>query len=444
MEKSITKTELEHFDRAFHEDRINLVAMNAVTANGVQNSAKRRNAVAAANHQYSVRLDPHGVTNQKSSGRCWMFAALNCMRFQVIQRLNLERFELSQNFTLFYDKLEKANYFLENILATLDEPLDSRYIEHLLKSPEQDGGQWDMISALVAKYGVVPKEAMPESACSSATKEMNTILTEKLREDAAVLRVKAEGGADTEQLRAEKKEMLRTIYRMLCICLGTPPETFDFEIRTKDGLVIRDCAITPLAFYQKYVQLDLSEYISLINAPTQDKPYGRTYTVKYLGNVVGGSIRYLNLPMEELKALAIQQLKDGELVWFGSDVGKFGDRKAGIWDTASFRFGEVLGGLRLDMTKEERLDHRDSAMNHAMVICGVNLDDEGRPNRWKIENSWGEDAGQKGYYVASDAWFDEYTYQVIIHKKYLKDEWLKALAEPPIELEPWDPMGTLA
>ena len=169
MEKSITKTELEHFDRAFHEDRINLVAMNAVTANGVQNSAKRRSAVASANHQYSVRLDPHGVTNQKSSGRCWMFAALNCMRFQVIQRLNLERFELSQNFTLFYDKLEKANYFLENILATLDEPLDSRYIEHLLKSPEQDGGQWDMFVNIVRKYGIVPKDVFPETAQSSST-----------------------------------------------------------------------------------------------------------------------------------------------------------------------------------------------------------------------------------------------------------------------------------
>ncbi|MGM9522092.1 MAG: aminopeptidase C [Oscillospiraceae bacterium] len=444
MEKYISSTNLEQFEQNFHESRSNLIAMNAVTSNGVQAAAKRWQAPASAVHQYSIRLDQHGVTNQKASGRCWMFAALNCLRFQVIHKLNLDGFELSQNYTLFYDKLEKANYFYENIFATLDEPTDSRYIAHLLEAPEQDGGQWDMISAIISKYGVVPKEAMPETACSSNTKEMNTVLTEKLRGDASVLRSAHNEGKSLDELHAMKKDMLLEVYRILCICLGTPPEKFDFCIRTKDGRYIADRSITPHEFYERYVGVDLSQYISLINAPTEDKPYMRSYTVKFLGNVVGGTpVRYVNVPVEELKKAAIAQMKDGEPVWFGCDVGKYSDRDTGVMDLEAYDF-ETLFSTELKMTKADRLEYGHSQMTHAMVFQGVDIDGNGNPTRWCVENSWGEDRGAKGMYLMTDAWFNEYMYQIVVNKKYLPYEIVEAYESTPIELAPWDPMGSLA
>ena len=247
-----------------------------------------------------------------------------------------------------------------------------------------------------------------------------------------------------EDERLERIEMLAELFKALCICFGRPVDRFDFAYTDKDGVYHVDRGMTPVSFYEKYIGLALEDYVSVIHAPTADKPFGKTYTVKYLGNVVEGRVRHLNLPMEELKALAVAQLKAGEPVWFGSDCGKFGNRDDGIWDPDSFVYGELLGGLDLGLTKAERLDYRDSAMNHAMVLCGVNLDENGRPDRWKIENSWGETAGRKGYFVASDSWFDQFVYQAVVHKRFLSDEQRQALSAEPIELAPWDPMGSLA
>ena len=396
-------------------------------------------AVAKLQRTFSIELKTTGITNQKASGRCWLFASMNLMREAVIKKCNLERFELSGNYFAFWDKFEKINFFLESVIDAADLPVGDRTLDWILAGIG-DGGQWDMMVSVIKKYGIVPKSIMPETFQSEGTRYFMHYINMHLRKDAIELRKMIAEGKDPA---ARKEEMLSDYFRALCISFGEPPVEFDFEYRDKDDEYHADYHLTPLSFYEKYVGIDLSDYVSIINAPTADKPFYKTYTVKYLGNVIGGGIRYLNLPIEELKALTIQQMKDGELVWFGSDCGKFGDRKGGIWDPDSFRIGEILG-MDFSLNKEERLDYRDSAMNHAMVLCGVNLDENGKPNRWKIENSWGEDAGEKGYYVASDAWFDLLTYQVIINKKYLKEEWLKALSEAPIELEPWDPMGTLA
>ena len=238
--------------------------------------------------------------------------------------------------------------------------------------------------------------------------------------------------------------MLAELFKALSIVFGRPTQVFDYEYVDKQKVYHRERGLTPKTFYEKYVKLNLSDFISVINSPTKDKPYGKSYTVEYLGNVVGKNVRYLNLPIADFKELAIRQLKAGEPVWFGSDCGKYGHRNQGIWDPASFVYGEFLGGLDQTLTKEDRLDYRESAMNHAMVLTGVNLDENGRPNRWKIENSWGEEVGYRGYYVASDAWFDDFTYQIIINKKYLSQEQLSQYEETPILLPPWDPMGTLA
>ena len=440
----ITNEMLSRFSADFNADKCHRIAMNAVTQNGVTKSAVSQAALREDVHQFSINLKQGEITNQKSSGRCWMFAALNTMRFAIIKKLNLETYELSQNYPLFWDKLEKSNYFLENILATLDEPTGGRLIAWLLSAPLGDGGQWDMFCALVDKYGVVPKDAMPETECSSNTREMDKFLTLKLREYACKLRAMHAEGKSAQELAGEKEAMLSTIYRMLCICLGEPPKTVTLEVRDKDDKFIRDAGITPQEFFKKYVGWDLNKYVSLINAPTADKPYGRTFTVRFLGSVhEGRPVKYLNLPIESLKRAAIAQLKDGQPVWFGSDVGQWLVRQGGLMDMNVLEL-EQLFGTDFPMDKAQRLDYGESLMTHAMVLMGVNLDEDGKPTRWRVENSWGKDAGKDGYYIMSDKWFDEFTYQVVVDEKYLTDEERAQFKQEPIVLEPWDPMGSLA
>ena len=444
MNKSIETTQLEAFENDFRRDPAKRVAQLAVTTNGVNKSATDPFVQREDRHQFSIQLETGKITNQKGSGRCWMFAALNTMRVEVMRRLNLEHFELSQNYTLFYDKLEKANYFLENILDTLDEPTSGRLISHLLMAPLNDGGQWDMLCNLVEKYGVVPKDAMPETACSSSTWEVTSYMTRKLREFACILREGHAAGKTAEQLRNQKEVMLCNIYNMLCIAFGNPPKTFTLEVRDKDKKFIRETGLTGKAFFEKYVGWNLSDYVSLINATTADKPFHKTFTVKMLGNVKEGRpVKYLNLPIEDLKQAAIRQMQDGQPVWFGCDVGKSSIRDGGIMDLEVLR-PDQLFGTEFGMNKAQRLDYGDSLMTHAMVFQGVNLDEEGKPTRWRVENSWGKEAGEDGYYVMSDAWFTEYTYQVVVNKKYLTAEQVKEMEQEPIELEPWDPMGSLA
>ena len=441
---TVTAADMGRYEAAFDRERANAVAMAAVTNNGLMKSAKSAAAVQADTHVYSVDLKQGDITNQKQSGRCWMFAGLNVIRSRIIREKGLKTFELSQAYLFFYDKLEKSNYFLENILETLDEPVGGRLMAWLLQGPLGDGGQWDMLHGLIRKYGLVPKAAYPETVHSSSSREMIACLTEKLREDACILRKKHAAGAGEAELREAKTAMMEEVYRILCICLGKPPKTFDFEYRDKEGNFSRDCGLTPQTFLEKYVTLDLDEYVSIINAPTADKPYDRSYTVKYLGSVKEGTpVRYLNLPIEELKRMAIAQMQDGEPVWFGCDVGKRSGRDDGIMDVDLYGL-ETLLDTQFTMTKAERLDYGHSLLTHAMVFQGVNLDENGNPNRWRVENSWGKDPGQDGYYVMTDKWFDEYMYQIVVNKKYLTPEQLAAYESEPIELEPWDPMGSLA
>ncbi len=444
MNKIIETAQLESFEKDFAADPAKRVAQLAVTTNGVNKSATDPFVQREDRHQFSIQLETGNITNQKSSGRCWMFAALNTMRVEVMRRLNLEHFELSQNYTLFYDKLEKSNYFLENILDTLDEPTNGRLISHLLMAPLNDGGQWDMLCNLVEKYGVVPKDAMPETACSSSTREVTYYMTRKLREFACVLREGHAAGKTAEQLREQKEAMLRCIYNMLCIALGNPPKTFTLEARDKDKKFIRETGLTGKSFFEKYIGWDLGSYVSLINATTADKPFHKTFTVKMLGNIKEGRpVKYLNLPIEELKQAAIRQMQDGQPVWFGCDVGKRSIREGGILDLDVLR-PDQLFGTEFAMNKAQRLDYGESLMTHAMVFQGVNLDEDGKPTRWRVENSWGKESGTEGYYVMSDDWFTEYTYQVVVNKKYLTEEQVKELEQEPIALEPWDPMGSLA
>ena len=416
---------------------------NAVRKSGIAAVALNQDVLNAMQHTFSHVVKGGPVTNQKQSGRCWMFAGLNTLRIPVMQKLGLEEFELSQAFQMFWDKFEKANYFLESILETLSEPLDGRLVAWLLAAPLNDGGQWDMFVNLVEKYGVVPKWIMPESFHSSQSRGMNSLLTAKLREDATRLRSRHAGGASIDALREEKDRMLAEFYTALVTFLGEPPERFDFEYRDKDQAFHREQDLTPLEFFERHVGMDLREYVSVINAPTADKPYGRTFTVKFLGNVKGGrDVLYLNVAPETLRQVAMAQLMDGEAVWFGCDVGQMQDRESGTMAEGLYDYASVVG-MPVGMTKAERLDYGESLMTHAMVFTGVNIVD-GRPNRWRVENSWGTENGQKGFFVMSDDWFDEYMYQVVVKRSYLPQELVSAFERPPIELPPWDPMGSLA
>ncbi|AEV28685.1 aminopeptidase C [Sphaerochaeta pleomorpha str. Grapes] len=444
MKETIDHATLQTFEESFGADKKNRVAMHATLANGILESCKTVEAVVENRHSFSITIEAGDITDQKKSGRCWMFAALNVMRLEVMEKLNLKNMELSQAYPLFWDKLEKSNHFLENIIETLDEPLEGRVVSYLLKDPLGDGGQWDMFSNLIRKYGVVPKEMMPESKASSETKTMDKLLTLKLRQFACALREGNKEGKSLENLRALKETQLTSIYDMLCISIGISPKKFTYETRDKDGKFIRISDITPQDFYRDYVSMDLDHYVSLINAPTDDKPYGKTYTVQYLGNVRGGKpVCYLNLPIEELKKAAIAQMQDGKAVWFGSDVGQSSDGKSGMMALNTYDL-EGLFSTSFLMDKAQRLDYGESLMTHAMVLTGVNLDDSGKPNRWRVENSWGDEHGEKGFFVMSDDWFNEFTYQIVVDIKYLNEEQRALLKQKPIVLKPWDPMGSLA
>ncbi len=444
---SVTADDLAAARADFFAERANVVAKNAVSASGIRAAARVPEGVARNAMTFDVEVSQGERCNQERSGRCWMFASLNTMRYRVIKRYNLKTFELSQAYPLFWDKLEKSNWFFENVLDTLGEPLDGRLVSYLLADPIGDGGQWDMFRSLVRKYGVVPKEAMPETACSRNTHEMDSYLTRYLRGAAKRLRQSAEAGVSREDLAEMKKEMMGDVYHLLVTCLGEPPASFEVRRRDKDDKLALSGTFTPAEFFAQAVGMNVDDYVSLISAPTADKPFGRTYTVSRLGNVVeDGGVRYLNLPIERLKECAVAQLRDDLPVWFGCDVGQSYLREEGIMDTAALDVDALFGfEVEACMDRAERLDYGESLMTHAMVLEGVNLDEAGHPTLWKVENSWGADHGRNGFDTLSDAWFDEYVYQVVVDKKYLTDEERATYeAEEPTVLAPWDPMGSLA
>ena len=443
----VTSTDIEDAHEEFISDRASVIAKNAVTSQGLREVARVPESVAKNTSVFDIEVKQGKRTDQMHSGRCWMFASLNTMRFRVIKRYDLKTFELSQSYPLFWDKVERANWFLEQVIDTLDEPLSGRLMAFLLADPMCDGGQWDMFKYLVKKYGVCPKEAMPETACSKNTTDMNRYLTRYLRAAAKRLRETASAGSSVEDLREMKKEMMEEVYRLCVICLGEPPATFDVRLRDKDDELKLSGTYTPQEFFSEVVDMDIDDFVSIISAPTADKPFGHTYTVSRLGNVIeSGGVRYINLEPSELKRVAIAQLKDDLPVWFGCDVIQSYLRDEGIMDTASLDVDGLLGfAVEGAMDKAERLDYGESCMDHAMVLEGVNLDQDGDPTLWKVENSWGEDHGKNGFDSITDAWFDEYVYQIVVDKKYLTDEERHTYdTEDPTVLEPWDPMGTLA
>ncbi|MGD0059175.1 MAG: C1 family peptidase [Verrucomicrobiia bacterium] len=434
-------TELRH---AFRSNPTYKLAMNAVTQTPVDDVALNRDVVTNTDFTFSHWLDDWAVTHQKQSGRCWMFAGLNLLRVGAMRKMKLKEFEFSQNYTLFWDKIERANYFLENIIETAARPVDDRIVAFLLSEPLNDGGQWNMFVNIIRKHGLVPKALMPETESSSSTWRMNSILLQKLREGAKTLRELRGRGASLKEIRAAKREILTVVHRILCIHLGTPPTKFPWQWNDKNRKFHRAGEMTPQQFARQYLTLPVNEYVCLVHDPRPTSPFNRTFTVQHLGNVVGGGIvLYLNVEIGLMKELAMRSIIRGEPVWMGCDVGKMMRRDLGLWDKNLFDYEAVYDtAFRLD--KANRLVYHQTAMTHAMLFTGVDVVNH-RPRRWRVENSWGEDkCGRKGFFVMNDSWFDEYMFEIATRKSALPKPLQQALQLPPIVLPPWDPMGSLA
>ena len=434
---------LSEFKETYDSQPAHQLMQNVVTQHDVNDVALNRTIVSEAVHSFSTVLDDWSVTNQARSGRCWAFAGLNLFRSETRNILNVKEFEFSQSYVMFWDKMERANYILEAIIETADRPVDDRVVAWLLQQPLGDGGQWDMFVSLVRKHGVVPKTVMPETESSGNSMRMNAGLNYQVRQGALNIRriYAAEGGTDA--MREAKQESLKAIYRILCIHLGTPPESFDWQWKDKDGEFHRDGAMTPLEFVEKYISTPMEEYVCLVHDPRRANPPGRTYTVQYLGNVVDGTrIKYLNIDIDLMKDIAMRMLQDGKPVWMGCDTGKQMHRDKGLWDAELFDYASVYNA-DFSMNKEERLEYHQTAMTHAMLFTGVDVVD-GRPRRWRVENSWDDKVGEKGFFLMNDSWFAEYMFEIAAPKSYLPEELQQALDLEPVVLPPWDPMGSLA
>ncbi len=445
MSKNISVTQIKRYKKEFDSCGHCKTSMNALTRSKLEDVTMDWESYRKIDHNYShiVKSEMPKVTNQKASGRCWGFAALNLMRIDFAKKYNLSNFEFSQSYFMFFDKLEKSNYFLENILSTLEEDYDSRLIMYLLDSPIQDGGQWDMFVNLMDKYGIVPQSVMPETIHSSSSRSMNVLITRTLRKFASILRYENSKGISFDELRKIKIDMMSTIYKMLSSFIGQPPSKFDWKVRDKKKKFIKHGGLTPLDFYKKMVPMNLNDKVCLIHCPMSNKKFNELYTVKYLGNVVEGPIiKYLNVHIDELKKAAIKSIKDNEAVWFGCDVGKMFHRDLGVMDNKIYDY-ESFFSVDTNMDKATRLEYGDSQMTHAMLFTGVDID-KNKPTKWRVENSWGNKSGDKGYFLMSDEWFDEYNYEVVVDKKYLSKKILDMFNQDPVHLEPWDPMGALA
>ena len=407
----------------------------------VQNGMVLANAelVTPPDDHFTYRVPTKGITDQQRSGRCWLFTGFNVLRAQFIKDNNLGEFYFSHCYSFFWDQLEKANLFLEGILETRTLPITDRKVEWLFQHPINDGGQFTGISDNLLKYGVVPSDVMPETYSSNNTARLSSLIAKLLRQGGMELRSKAQQGATLAELRKDKETTLQAIYRLLCLNLGTPPTTFEYTLRDADGKVLSTKEYTPLSFYQEHVGVNLKDdYVMIMNDPSQ--PYYETYAIEYDRHAWDGKDwTYINLPMEEIKEMAIASLKEGNMMYYSCDVGKELNKESGLL-TLGYDDYEAITGVPMTMTKGERIASFDSGSTHAMTLVAVDLDKSGKPTKWMVENSWGATAGHQGYLIMTDAWFDAYTFRLVVHKKYLTPRAKELQGKTPKLLPPWSPM----
>jgi bleomycin hydrolase len=435
---SITPDVLKKLEKSVSFDANDKARMNALSSNNIKDISLNRENVGKVDHNFKYSVEVSGITDQKSSGRCWMFTSLNMLRPKVMEKYNISSFEFSENYLYFYDQLEKANLFLETVLKYADKPMDDKYNEWLFKSPIGDGGVWNSFTNLVGKYGLVPKSVMPETNSSSNTGWLRRMIKRKLREDGLMLRTLSEKSSP-EQLQEKKTIMLADIYKMLVYNLGQPPQTFEWRFKDKDGTLSEYKEYTPISFKDEVVgNINFDDYVLLMNDPSRE--YFKLYEIEYDRNVVEGkNWLYINLPADDIKKFAVESIKNNEAMYASCDVGKQLYKDGGTLDIDNYDF-ESLYDVKFGMSKADRIRSFDSGSTHGMALVAVDVDKKEVPTKWRFENSWGASNGDNGYLTYTDEWFNEYMFRVVVLKQFVSDEILKILKDEPILLPPWDPM----
>ena len=438
----IDEAMLKELSESFRPSTAEKALQNIMLSKPIKELALNQENLNELDTYFSHSVPSKGITDQKSSGRCWLFTGMNVLRAKMIASENLETFEFSQVYNFFFDQLEKSNLFLQGIIDTRKSPIDDRTVEWLLKHPLSDGGTFTGVADLIAKYGVVPKGVMKESFTSDNTAAFSSLLTRKLREFAIELRTAHENGAKEKELLKMKKEQLKVVYKMLANVYGVPPTEFMWAPKDANGKYREEPQMyTPKSFYEKYLGINLQDdYVMLMNDPT--RPYWKSYEIEYDRHLYDGhNWLYVNLPLEEIKAMAIASIKDSTMMYFSCDVGKFLNKDRGTLDIANYNYEELFG-VEFGMDKRERIMTFDSGSSHAMTLMAVDLDKDGNPKKWQVENSWGAGSGFNGTLIMTDEWFDEYMFRLVVDKKYVPAKVLDVLKQKPTMLPAWDPMFT--
>ena len=435
---SISDEDLKQIKETFKNTPADQAAVNAITHNSIKTLAINRETDGKLNDLFSNRIKTNAITNQKSSGRCWLYTGLNTLRPMVQEKYKMNDFEFSQTYNFFWDQLEKANLFMEIAISTADKPMDSREVEWLFKNPIGDGGQWTTFADIVTKYGLVPAEAMPNTFQSEKTAVMRDLLSTKLREDGLEMRTLAFSKISEEAKQQIKISMLAEIYRILVLSLGEPPESFVWQYKDKDGNISEPKTYTPKEFYNELIGIDLSEYVMFMNDPTRD--YNKLYEVEFDRNLVeGANWKYINMPADKLKEFAKNSILANEALYFSCDVGKQLNTKDGTLDLENYNYESLLG-VDFDMDKKDRIQTFESGSTHGMALVGVNILPDNTIDKWLLENSWGADKGKNGFLIMTNDWFSEYMFRIIVNKKYIDAETLKILDQKATMLPPWDPV----
>lgn len=437
-DRGISLEDISSFRAAYAATPGTKAIHNAIAGTDINTLALNHENLNNFDTHFSHRVKSKGITNQRSSGRCWLFTGLNVLRAQMMAENNLPMLELSQNYNFFWDQLEKSNLFLQGVIDAAGLPQDDRKVDWLFANPLSDGGQYTGIADNLMKYGVVPIEVMGETESSKSTSTMSRLLKLRLREDGLELRKMAAQGASSRELESRKKEMLSEVYRLLALNLGEPPTKFTWTRRDSDGNAVSTKEYTPQSFYKEFAGNDLKgDYVMLMNDPTRE--YYKLYEIEYDRHGYDGyNWTYVNLPIEDIKKMAIESIKDNKAMYFSCDVGKFLNRDRGLLDPDNYDYESLLS-TKFGMDKADRIRTHSSASSHAMTLVAVDLDDNGSPKKWMVENSWGNGAND-GHLIMTDRWFDEYMFRLVVNKKYITPEVAKVLKQTPILLPPWDPM----
>lgn len=435
----ITPAMLQKIQKAYQGTPSDKALRNAIGNNDIRQLALNQENLKGLDTHFSIRVPSKGITDQMSSGRCWLFTGLNVMRAKAIARYQLPAFEFSEVYPFFWDQLEKANLFLQGMIDTAKKPLTDQTVEWLLKHPLSDGGTFTGVADIVSKYGLVPAEAMPETQSSSNTSRMAQLISLKLKEFGLELRERIAQGAKEEEVEAEKTQMLGTVYRMLVLNLGVPPTEFDFVRKDAAGNPVETEHHTPQSFLEKYGDVSLLQnYVMMMNDPSRD--YYKIYEIDYDRHRYDGkNWTYVNLPADVIKEMAIASLRDSTMMYFSCDVAQQLNSKRGLLDVRNYDY-ESLMGVSFGMDKKERIQTFSSGSSHAMTLVGVDLDKEGKPVKWLLENSWGASSGWQGHLIMTDEWFDEYMFRLVVETKYVPEKILQLFEEKPVRLPAWDPM----